>query len=300
MPRLNPDESQRPLMPIIVGSPRSGTTLLRFMLDSHPELAIPPETGFLSLGLKIKGTGNKLRDEFFRVVVNYPKGNPSWPDFEIPEPEFRAALMQIEPFTIADGFREFYKMYAARFGKARWGDKTPHYCFELDTIRRALPEARFVHIIRDGRDVALSLREMWFSPGWRIEAQASSWLKCVSAARRAGRRQPDYLEVRYEDLILNPRETLRRVCTHIDLAFDEEMLCYYRRTPARLLEHKERRLPNGTLFLTQEQRLRQQFLTTKPLFHDRVFAWKQTMRADEVRRFGRVAQSLLTELGYEV
>ncbi|MCA1817295.1 MAG: sulfotransferase [Acidobacteria bacterium] len=286
-------------MPIVVGSPRSGTTLLRFMLDSHPALAIPPETGFLSLGTKIAGAGDKLRERFLRAVVNYPKDAPAWPDFGIPEEEFRAELARINPFTVADGFRAFYRAYAARFGKPRWGDKTPHYCFEIDTIRRVLPEARFVHIIRDGRDAALSLRGMWFSPGWRIEAQALYWLKYVRAARASGLGRPDYVEVRYEELVLAPREELRRVCAHVDLPFDDQMLSYYKRTPARLLEHKGRSRPDGTPLITQGQRLRQQTLTTKPPDPARVFAWKRTMDAEEVRRFGRVAGGLLTELGYE-
>src|ERR1700749_1142202 len=122
--RTSTDSRQHP-MPFIVGSPRSGTTLLRFMLDAHPELAIPPETGFLTLGPKLKGRGDKLRERFFQEVVNYPKSSPNWPDFEIPEGTFRAALAEINPFTVSDGYRAFYRLYAARFGKARWGDKTP-------------------------------------------------------------------------------------------------------------------------------------------------------------------------------
>lgn len=300
MRRFYPDYSQLPPMPIIVGAPRSGTTLLRFMLDSHPELAIPPETGFLTLSSKLRGTGAKLRERFFRAIINYPEDTPSWPDFEILEEDFRAALSRVEPFTVSEGFRTFYRMYAARFGKSRWGDKTPHYCFELDSIRRVLPEARFIHIIRDGRDVALSLRGMWFSPGWGIKTQAAHWLKCVGAARRAGLSHSDYLEVRYEDLVLNPSETLHRVCAHIDLPFNEQMLSYYERTPARLLEHKGRVGPDGTPLLTQDQRLKQQALTTKPPFPDRVFAWKRTMGAKEAKKFGAIARNLLTELGYEV
>ena len=61
-------------MPIIVGAPRSGTTLLRLMLDAHSELAIPPETGFLTLSEKLTGSGDTLRKKFYRsAVVNYPK-----------------------------------------------------------------------------------------------------------------------------------------------------------------------------------------------------------------------------------
>jgi hypothetical protein len=63
-------------MPIIVGAPRSGTTLLRFMLDSHPELAIPPETGFLTLATKFRGKGDTLRERFIGALVTYPDGIP--------------------------------------------------------------------------------------------------------------------------------------------------------------------------------------------------------------------------------
>jgi len=145
-------------MPIIVGSPRSGTTLLRFMLDSHPELAILPETGFLTFKPKFWWRGNKLREKFFQALINYPWPIRSWPDFEIPEEAFWEALLEISPFNISDGFRAFYRLYAARFGKPRWGDKTPLYCLDLNAVRRVLPEARFIHIIRDGRDATLSLR----------------------------------------------------------------------------------------------------------------------------------------------
>ena len=199
-------------MPIIVGSPRSGTTLLRFMLDSHSELTIPPETGFLALAPKLRGSGDKLRGKFFRAVINYPQPISGWRDFEIPEGIFWTALTEIDPFTVADGFRAFYRLYAARMGKSRWGDKTPLYCKELNTIRRVLPEGHFIHIIRDGRDCALSLRRMWFSPGWEIETQAAYWRENILSARRAGLGRPDYMEIRYEDLILSTRVALERIC----------------------------------------------------------------------------------------
>ncbi len=120
------------------------------MLDSHPALAIPPETGFLKLATELGGRDRNLRERFVRALTNYPTEVPCWPDFEIPEEAFRSALNAISPFSIADGYRTFYRLYAGRFGKPRWGDKTPLYCMNLPTIRKILPEARFVHIIRDG------------------------------------------------------------------------------------------------------------------------------------------------------
>ena len=289
-----------PPMPVIVGSPRSGTTLLRLMLDSHPQLAIPPETGFLSLGQKLRGKGDKLRKKFFQTIINFPTSAPNWPDFEIPEESFWLTLMEIEPFTIAAGYRAFYRLYSERFGKTRWGDKTPLYCLELDKIRKVMPEARFIHIIRDGRDAALSLRRMHFSPGWAIETQAAFWRKCVLKARRAGLGHADYKEVRYEKLILDTRETLGAICTFIDLNYEEAMLSYYKRAPERLKEHKARSRPDGTALVDQETRIRQQQRTTEPPDPGCIFAWKTEMSIDERMRFKLVAGDLLTELGYDV
>ena len=186
-----------PSMPVVVGAPRSGTTLLRFMLDAHPQVAIPPETGFLLKAPRLTGMGDALRQQFLTAVTGLADDGP-WKDFGIPVAHFRSVLEGVEPFTLSDGFRAFYRTYAARFGKARWGDKTPLYCLHLRSIAAVLPEAHFVHIIRDGRDVALSLRSLWFSPGPSMEAQARQWAGCVEAARRDGAACPHYLEVRYE------------------------------------------------------------------------------------------------------
>jgi hypothetical protein len=287
-------------MPIVVGSPRSGTTLLRLMLDAHPELAIPPETGFLALAPTMRGSGDRLREKFLQTLTTFGQPAPAWPDFEIPAEAFREALHETFPFTVADGFRTFYRLYAARFGKPRWGDKTPLYCQEIETIRRVLPEARFIHLIRDGRDAALSLRKMWFSPGWEIETQANYWRGCVEAARRAGLGHPDYLEVRYEDLILHTRETLQRICAFIDLPYHEAMESHHERAHDRLGEHKGRSARDGSSLLTQEQRLAQQASTTQPPDPALVYAWKEKMNLEERERFQKVAGDLLRDLGYEV
>lgn len=286
-------------MPIVVGAPRSGTTLLRLMLDANPDLAIPPETGFLRLGGTFRGGGSALREAFARAITSYPAAAPCWPDFEISEDAFRAALAELHPFTVTDGYRTFYRLYAARFGKPRWGDKTPLYCMELANIRRVLPEARFIHIIRDGRDSSLSLRQMWFSPGYRIETQAAFWRDCVLKARAAGAGRPDYHELRYEDLVLKPRETLQQICAFVELPYSDSMLDYHTRAAQRLQEHKGRLRADGTPLVTTERRLQQQQRSTQALDASCIFAWKSRLSEDERVRFGRIAGDLLDELGYE-
>ena len=144
-------------------------------------------------------------EEFFQTVTGIPPRHRGGRISRSRTTRFRAALQAIEPFTVADGLRAFYQLYAARFGKSRWGDKTPLYCMHVQSIAALLPEAHFVHIIRDGRDVALSLRPMWFAPGRDIETLAAHWRQCVTTGREQGSRCRHYLEVRYDQLVEDSR-----------------------------------------------------------------------------------------------
>ena len=112
-------------MPVIVGSPRSGTTLLRLMLDAHPQLAIPPETGFLALGAGLADGAGDALENFCGNIMRHPPDAPNWPDFHLSADTLRAELGALDPFDVGAALRAFYRMYAARFGKSRWGEKTP-------------------------------------------------------------------------------------------------------------------------------------------------------------------------------
>jgi len=273
--------------------------LLRFILDAHPDFAIPPETGFLSLGPQFKGPPDSVRNEFFETLVRFPPEAPAWSDFQIPKETFWTKLREIEPFTISDGYRAFYQLYASRFGKSRWGDKTPIHCFGMKAIEEVLPEARFLHIVRDGRDVCLSLRQMWFSPGWDVETQARQWCKFVSAARQQGAQCRCYMEIKYEDLVLKPREMVQSVCAFLEISYDEAMLEYHLRAATRLQEHEARLRADGSVVVTKEQRFLQQYMTTQPLDRSRVQAWRKAMNIEEREQFNGIAGHLLRALGYE-
>jgi hypothetical protein len=281
-----------------VGSPRSGTTLLRFMLDSHPELAIPPETGFLLLGKTLRGSGDHLREAFFQAVTSFPPDAPGWGDYHIPREEFHARLWQVRPFTAAEGFRLFYRMYAERFGKRRFGDKTPTYCQHLEFLQELLPEARFVHLVRDGRDVAVSLRQRWFSPGYDVGTQARYWRDNVLTARAQGRRCRHYIEVRYEDLLRDAEGVLQQICSCLELDYAPQIVRYYERTPERLEEHLGRVRADGTVIVDREERLKQQAHTKLPPDLTRIGAWRQTLTHDEAQQFEAIAGDVLHDFGY--
>jgi hypothetical protein len=190
-------------------------------------------------------------------------------------------------------------MYARRFDKPRYGDKTPTYCRLMPVIEQLLPEAAFIHVIRDGRDASLSLREMWFAPAKDIQALATFWRDNVLAGREGGRQVQRYIELRYERLILEPTAELRRICAFLELPYESTMERYFERAPMRLAEHRERVRRDGRVLVTHEQRLWQQRATTMPLDAGRIGKWRMEMTEDECRSFYEVAGHLLDELGYE-
>lgn len=285
-------------MPIIVGAPRSGTTLLRLMLDSHPDMAIPPETGFLLGALELAKMNRVSVAELVDTMTQYPENAPNWSDFQIPVEDLTSRLQAITALNTAEGVRCFYQLYAERFGKSRWGDKTPDYSLQIQAIGKMLPEAHFIHIIRDGRDTALSLRSTWFAPSQDMSILAKYWYDRVFSARNARLKTAHYLEIFYEDLILQPQTILEKICNFLSLSFHTDMLNYHERAPARLKEHQARIWKDGSFEVSHEQRLQQQHMTTQKLSTERVAVWQHSMSSEEIQQFERIAGSLLSELGY--
>lgn len=304
-PVASPTRAAPPPMPVIVGAARSGTTLLRMMLDSHPELAIPPETHFLPTlralqtrqDLKGSAQNPALREEFLRVVTH----SLNWKEFEVGERDLRAVTSGGRSFGVSNGIRKVYQLYARARGKARWGDKTPPYVTHLRDIHGLLPEARFVHIIRDGRDVALSVRGLWFdAAGGNLEDQAANWLWRIREARQQAAFCPHYLEVRYESLLENPPEVLRRICEFIELDYSPEMERYHESAGHRLrAEIQDRHDAAGQVIVSKAQREAIFGRVGAPPDHTRAGRWRREMSAGEQGRFEAVAGELLRELGYE-
>jgi hypothetical protein len=299
-------------MPIIVGAPRSGTTLLRLMLDAHSELAITHEAGFIPMASnltnplsrmfyrRLKNTpkhrswAGGLREEFYRTVTEMN----NWNDFQVRGETFKQALVQIEPFNVSEGLRTFFRFYASRFNKPRCGDKTPFYSQHLRTIENVLPEAHFIHIIRDGRDAALSGRGLPFV-GDDFETIGRNWSSQILIARRQSRACRHYLEIRYEDLILKTTDVLQEICRFIKLRYEPRMEYYHLRASERMDELGDTYNCDGSVAARKESRLFRHRLTTRPPEPTRIGRWKTGMTKEDLSEFNRVAGHLLKELGYE-
>jgi sulfotransferase family protein len=284
-------------LPVVVGCPRSGTSLLAVMLDSHPEVAVPPETAFLGPVAWLHGSSEDIRHDFFAAVTADRIPLSNWSDFGLDKDAFWRRLEAIEPFTVSAGLRAFYAMYAEGEGKARYGDKTPGYVFLMPPIAALLPEAHFIHVIRDPGDTVLSWRKTWFAPSQDFRTLGEMWAQHVGAGRRASTLVRRYLEVRFEDLVHHPERELRRVCEYLSLGWDPRMLDYRERGAARLERLQGRPRARGPL-VAREERTRIHANLTRPPDTDRLQVWRREMTAAERSVLEDAAGPLVRELGY--
>jgi hypothetical protein len=264
---------------LILGVRRSGTTLLRVMLDRHSQLAVPDESYFVP----------QLADRHLRRIdvesfVDDLRRLNTLADWEVPLEKVRARLRDGMP--VGEAIGTVYAVYAEERGKPRWGDKTPMYMQNLRLLERLFPDALYVHLIRDGRDAALSFLELprgiatetWMHPRTPPDF-ASQWRTEVAGARRLGRRVgARYLEVRYEELVADVEATLRRICAFAGLEFEPAMVDY-----------------TGTVDVSA--RPHQRRLEQPPT--EGVRDWHRQMGPADVTAFEHVAGDLLRDLGYD-
>ncbi|MFG1851379.1 sulfotransferase family protein [Actinomadura geliboluensis] len=222
-------ESCRPI--IVLGCPRSGTTLLQQMLHSHPGIAFPSETRFVHVAYERRHEFGDLEQEANRrALAEWITGGA---DTKFPVLDLDAARVVEEivhgPPTLGSALAAVFRAYARRHGKPRWGDKRPSYFRRVPMLQRMFPDAQFVHLVRDGRDAVSSLMRMpWFKGD--LYAAALTWREAVDTGRRLGERLgPDtFYEFRYEDLVAEPEDALRGLCAFLGEEYDPVMTQAYR------------------------------------------------------------------------
>jgi hypothetical protein len=265
----------------IVGCPRSGTTLLRDLLRSHPRLTFPLESHFIPSLYRNHGDP---KTEFEARRLGEKILSLHW---------IKAWSLSLLPsdFEKARTFREMveilFQAWASKENKPRWGDKTPHYVMHLPLLHELFPSARILHIYRDGRDVALSWLKTPFEPR-NMYTAALMWRKYVAEGRSAGRALPAdcYLEVRYEELISSPRQVMEQVCTFVQEPFTPAVL-----QPSRL----QRTFLRRRIFSRQPLRMRNR----KEIVRANRDKWKAEMSPFHRRVFESTAGDMLETLGYE-
>lgn len=273
----------------IVGASRSGTTLLRRMVDAHPEIAITRETHWIVDVLQgedgVSREAPATPELLARLLTD-----KRFTMMETDQAELERLVSGDEPVSYAQFVTAAFDQHGASQGKRLVGDKVPSYVTELPTLHDLFPHARFVHMIRDGRDVCLSVLE-WRRPGrevWRFAAwdedpvsvTALWWERRVRLGREAGAAlAPElYHELRYEALVTDPAGVSEALCEYLGLPYDDRMLRFH--------EGRERDDPKLSA--------KKAWLRVTAGLRD----WREQMAEEDVERFEAAAGELLDELGY--
>jgi sulfotransferase family protein len=258
--------------------------MFRLILDRHPDVSVPPESHFIPVLWARRGRygrGDLVEDQeaFLRDLGS----NERFRRWDLPIEAVREELAARSPLTFASAVEATYLAYAGKAGKSRWGDKTPGYADHMSLIAGLFPEARFLHLIRDGRDVTSSVVSL--GRGHRAGTAAFLWAKEVRRARKGGAelRPSRYMELRYEDLLGDLEGELRRACEFLELPFDQAML-----------RHDERALEK----VVPEQRWMQRRIHLPPTKGLR--DWRIDMTPSDIAETEAVAGKQLAASGYEL
>lgn len=277
------DHAAAEARPIFVfGCSRSGTSLLSRILNHHPNIAVPFECHVFKIYAPLLRFYGDLGDPGNRerlvtdVLSNYYFRH--WR----PRPDRQAILAEISGESLGDVFDAILTTWARSVGKPRWGEKSPDHVKYWAQLREIYPNAQVIHIVRDGRDVAVSLLRARFGPKTIFKA-AEYWRDYLLHAERLKRitDSRDVLELKYEDLVREPERQVRSLCDFLNEPYSDHLLRYY---------------DTETLYPTDKRNMQN---LQKPIMRDNTGKWKAVLSASEIGIFEAVAGEMLAHYGYE-
>jgi hypothetical protein len=241
-------------------------------LNHHPAIAIPLESLFIIDYLR--SADDVPLSRLRRLLLK---------EYELAEWGLTLSLNDLIDCTSVPQLIEcVHRLYAQMYGKHQWGQKTPRFVRYGDLLKLAFPDARFIHLIRDPRAVVSSLTRS-NTHRTNIYFAAKRWAKDVQAGLTLKDQYPDdVLEVRYEDLVAAAENTVRRVCTFLDVAYVPAMLDYY----------KTGSVEYGAIYDQIHEKI------NRPPQPDRIHAWRERLSPDEVRLVETICNPPMTALGY--
>lgn len=291
-------ERTRPLF--VIGNPRSGTSLLRLVLTCHSRVLIPPECGFMIWLRAAYGSWSREDAERMEKIEAFLDDLVVCRKFEswgLARAAVRETIAESRPQSYAQLCAAVYGAFGRSSGKhfAVWGDKNNSYLHHLPELDALFPVSGFLHLVRDGRDVACSYREVMaqgssspYAPRLPVEIDgiAEEWKSNVTrvAAYLEGLPRERSRTIRYEDLTSRPEEVLREVCTWLGLEFEAAMLTFHEANRRHQLEP----------FETRDWKAR----TFEPISSRTVGRYEHVLPAAERAAFERLASPALARFDY--
>jgi hypothetical protein len=265
----------------IVGSGRSGTTLLRLILAGHSRIHIPPETWFILPLVERFSLSRNLTPEEVSDALKIITSHRRWADMGISEVDFARWAGRCEHPKLVDLINLIYRAHLERSGKVRFGDKTPPYINIVPELSALYPGAKFIHLIRDGRDVTISFVDA--NLGHSYDGKGFEWKRAIrlGLAYRNSPYAGQILEIRYEDMVADLEGTIRKICTFLGERFEPQMLEYRDRTD---------------LVPTREQRIHSKL--GQPISVGAIAAWRTRLSALECFCVEANLHGELLKLGY--
>jgi hypothetical protein len=266
----------------IVGCPRSGTTLLATIIDRHSAVCVPPETNFgvfVDKNADLRSQGGlrpSTHDEFFARL----KEAPRFIDLGIPHERF-LTVFKLGEASFQNAFDSMLSVYTQESKKQFCVEKTPQHLHFVSTLNEWYPNARFIHVIRDGRDVALSLRKVKFGQ-ILLKNGCLSWKQSIAKAKEFKRQLGErWLDIRMEDLISDPIGTVQQAMKFLELPFEPHQLSTD--TPTRVFREWE-----GD-WKAESQ---------KPINPEKIAIFRKEATAPEIRLMDMIMRKELAQLDY--
>jgi Sulfotransferase family len=267
----------------IVGCPRSGTTLLQRIVNAHPEIAVVPELFWITGRVRAKENlqlNNLVTQQDFEYFVQHKR----FPELEMEAPDFQAKVGA----SFGELLEHIFAKYREKNHKSLVGNKTPQYVQNIPVLNAQWPSAKFIHIIRDGRDVALSMLnwkkadhsvgryDLWNED--KLAATALYWKRKVLLGRQGSELLSAlYYEIRYEALLSNPQQECSKLCEFLNVPYSGSMLNYYQFRPD-----------------TERAKNSRTWMPITPGLRD----WKTQMNSQDIEKFEALVGDFLQELRY--
>lgn len=266
----------------VLGCPRSGTTLFQIMLDTHKDLTVGHECEFITdIAFDPDAEEWSVEESVERAL-----SHPVFERLGVDEKTCRMIVDELKPKDYAEVVRYWFAARALQSGKSRWGNKAPYMIYHLERAARLFPDAVFVHIIRDGRQSAVSWAGVLFDrpDSSQVLACAGMWRRMARLGRKAGAALgPErYTEIHLEDIIASTQPSLERICAFIGIEFDPGMLSYH--------ETAENRVP-------EDRRVVHPAVSKPPTSGLR--SWTDNLSRADVIAVEAMLRSTLLEFGYE-